>query len=74
VMATRAAAPLDAVPTIHASVVQALPSLSTRLDRWATHIELLPGEYRQACIELQGPFLAPSNTPEPLPHTCTYHI
>ena len=51
----RAAAPMNAVPTTRVSVVPALPWLSTTLDRWATHIELLPGEYRRASIELQGP-------------------
>ena len=55
-----AAVPANAVPTNHTSVVPALPWLTTKLDRWATNIELFPGEYRRASIELQGRLKAAS--------------
>ena len=41
------------VPTTRVGVVAPLPRLTTRLDRWATNVELLPGEYRRARLELE---------------------
>ena len=48
-----AGAPEAALPPNHVTVVAPLPCLTTRLDRWATNVELFPGEYRRTSLELQ---------------------
>jgi hypothetical protein len=45
--------PDGAVPTNRIAVVDPLPWLTTRLDKWATNVELFPGEYRRVTLELQ---------------------
>ncbi len=45
--------PEHSVATNKVAVVAPLPCLTTKLDRWATNVELFPGEYRRALLELQ---------------------
>jgi len=41
------------VPINHATVVAPLPKLTSKLDKWATNMELFPGELRRGSVELQ---------------------